>query len=308
MISADDAAYPVLGYSFDQQNDEPDMPPEFLAWMKQYKNQLLEIKKGNLKATAKISHLWHDYLEYDPAHALKRYGQKGILPLLSSRWGQGVYYNAMCPEDLGGNGGHAWAGCVAIAMAQVMYYFGYPETGEGSHGYESDYGYEFADFGNTHYKWNEMVNSIYNLENPAIAELVYHVGVSLEMNYGVTGSGSNTYDTRDALKNFFRYSNDAAYIIRSNQTSSFKDSVIKCLDQKWPLIYRGGDITASHSFVCDGYQDSTFFHFNWGWNGSWNGYFYIDNLNPAGYNLTYGQAARYQYSSKRKLSCLLQWL
>ncbi len=291
IISGDDIAFPVVGYSFDQQNIEQGKSPEFLTWMEQYEKQLLEIKTRNLKATPEISKVWQYYVDDDPAKFKTEKKGKGILPLLISLWGQGAYYNAMCPADPEGSGGHALAGCVAIAMAQVMYYYRYPETGDSSHGYECDYGYEFADFENTHYKWDEMVNSIYNLENNAIAELIYHVGVSLEMNYGTTGSGSNTYDTPDALKNFFRYSNDASYIMRSNQTISFKDSLINDLDQKRPLIYRGGDIMASHSFVCDGYQDSTFFHFNWGWNGSWNGYFYIDNLNPAGYNLTYGQAA-----------------
>ncbi|RLD52661.1 MAG: hypothetical protein DRJ05_17245 [Bacteroidetes bacterium] len=80
------------------------------------------------------------------------------------------------------------------------------------------------------------------------------------------------------------------YIKRVELGGSFKDSVIKCLDQKIPLIYRGGDF-GSHSFVCDGYQDSTFFHFNWGWRGKRNGYYYIDNLNPGGHDFTYDQCA-----------------
>ena len=150
-------------------------------------------------------------------------------------------------------------------MAQVLYYFRYPEFGEGSHGYESDYGYGFADFGNTNYKWNEMVNAIYNMPNPAIAELIYHVGVSVEMNYGTYSSSANVWDTRDAMVNYFRYGDDAVFLGMVDLGEPFNDSLIACFDKQIPLIYRGGDIMMSHAFVCDGYQDTSFFHFNWGW-------------------------------------------
>ena len=66
----------------------------------------------------------------------------------------------MCPEDFEGPGGNVYAGCVAISMAQVMYYWGYPEWGYGSHGYNpgGGYGYQSADFGNTF--WSERCSEI----------------------------------------------------------------------------------------------------------------------------------------------------
>ncbi|OQX78997.1 MAG: hypothetical protein B6D61_04310 [Bacteroidetes bacterium 4484_249] len=277
IVSAEDASFPVLGYSFENNIINAEPSPAYDSWMSFYTKQIIEIKKNNIK-----------YKESSVFSKTKEL--KGVEPLLLSNWSQGYYYNAMCPVDPEGTGGHAISGCVAIAMAQVMYYFRYPEFGEGSHGYESDYGYEFADFENTNYKWDEMVNRIFGAHNPAIAELIYHVGVSVEMNYGPNSSGADTYDTPDALRNYFRYNENVQYIARADTNVSFEDSLIMCLDRNIPLIYRGGGLIASHSFVCDGYQDSTFFHFNWGWGGWRNGYYNINNLNP-GYDFTFNQCA-----------------
>ncbi len=291
IISADDSVFPVLGYSFEENFTNETFPDAFSSWMDHYSEQISKARLRNLSPTPQISKVWNNYLEFNPEQFQKSSDQKGVAPLLTSNWSQSYYYNIMCPNDPESYGGHTPAGCVAIAMAQLMFYFRYPDFGEGSHGYESDYGYEFADFANTNYKWNEMVNAIYNMSNPAIAELVYHVGVSVEMNYGTNSSSANTWDTQYALMNYFRYNENAQYISRFDTNVSFKDSLIKCLDQKIPLIYKGGNFMESHSFVCDGYQDSSFFHFNWGWNGMYNGFFHIDTLNPNVWDFTFNQAA-----------------
>ncbi|MEZ5146761.1 MAG: C10 family peptidase [Bacteroidales bacterium] len=160
--------------------------------------------------------------------------------------------------DPDGPGGHALVGCVGIAISQVIYYR-YPETGNGSHGYNSDYGYEFADFGNTTYHWNNMVNSIYGMANPDIAELIYHVGVSVEMDYGSSGSGANTQDGVDALVDYFRYSPDASYLPRFDVPDTFKDSLTLNLDQNRPCVFRGGGFSSSIHLWRDGYHDSLLF-------------------------------------------------
>lgn len=291
LLAADDNVFPVLGYSFESNYLNTELPPAFSNWLYYYKNQLLEAKQKGSQATVFIKTVWNKYLEFDPYTYSKSTTQKGISPLLNCSWGQKYWYNAYCPVDPNGYGGHAIAGCVATAMTQVMYYFRFPEMGEGSFEYESDYGNEFADFGNTTYKWYEMVNSIYNKANPAIAELTYHAGVSVSMNYGASSSSANVWDTRNALVNYFRYSDDAIFRGVLELGESFSDSLVVCLDKQIPLIYRGGDILMSHAFVCDGYQDSSFFHFNWGWDGQYNGFFNIDTLIPGGYNFTFNQAA-----------------
>jgi len=48
-----------------------------------------------------------------------------------------------------------------------------------------------------------------------------------------------------------------------------------------PILYGGNKPSSAggggHAFVCDGYEDDNYFHFNWGWNGNSDGYFYIDD-------------------------------
>ncbi len=288
LISADDCLFPVLAYSFEERYTENNASPEFSAWMDNYKNQIKSAIRQNPSPIKETSIIWEKYA--GNSFKISPESSKAIAPLTYSKWGQGNYYNASCPTDPAGPGGHAYAGCVGIAISQVMYYYRYPEWGEGSHGYDSDYGYLFVDFENTQYHWNEMVDAIFQNENQAIADLIYHVGVAVEMNFSAAGSGSQTEYAVDALKNYFRYSDDLMYIKRIELGDAFKDSVFKYLDQKIPLIYRGGDIP-SHSFVCDGYQDSSFLHFNWGWYGNLNGYYYIDNLQPAGIDFTFDQGA-----------------
>jgi hypothetical protein len=196
-----------------------------------------------------------------------------------------------CPADTAGPAGHTLVGCVAISMAQVMYYFRYPESGVGNHSYHlSKYGMISADFGNAHYNWDEMVNYTYFFQNPEIAELVFHCGVSVEMSYSPIGSGAYTIDCVDALTTYFKYSENAKYITRADTNIRYVDSLISSLDQGLPVIYTGGSF-GGHAFVCDGYNDAGFFHFNFGWGGIADGYYHLEAIVPSGINLTTAQAA-----------------
>ncbi len=184
----------------------------------------------------------------------------------------------MCPEDPEGPGGHAYAGCVATAMSQIMYYWRYPETGQGSHGYYSDYGWLEANFSETEYDWEAMQN-VSDAKNPwAIGLLQYHAGVSVDMGYGPNGSGAWGSDARNSLVNYFRYP-DAHYMSRDDyNTTEWKEMIIEELDSNRPIAYYGYSESAGHAFVCDGYQDD-FYHFNFGWGGASNGYYALNDIN-----------------------------
>ncbi|MCD4697663.1 MAG: C10 family peptidase, partial [Bacteroidales bacterium] len=292
IIAADDRCYPVIGYSFEKQVYLETGPPSFESWMEEVKKQVGFVKKNKIAATNRINSEWQKYLTYKPLNKLTSKPLTGIEPLIQSKWGQRVYYNSMCPIDPDGPGGHAIAGCVPIALAQVMFYFRHPETGTGEYTYyDNNYGTISANFGETTYHWDEMVNAIHLQGNPALAQLIFHAGVSIETNYGSGASGASTEDTEDALQNYFNYHDGLQYRSWYDFQDSFKDSLIENLNRNLPLIYRGGDFTSSHSFVCDGYQDTSYFHFNWGWDGGYNGYYLIENLNPGGYDFTFNQGA-----------------
>ncbi|MBE9491673.1 MAG: C10 family peptidase [Bacteroidetes bacterium] len=288
IVSAENTTIPVLGYSFSNLFPHCSLPENIDGWIKSYEQQILYAKSYGLKQHLVIKDYWDRFII--PEHHQELYVSEGDLvqPLLFSSWHQGYPYNLHCPD---GPGGQAYAGCVAIAMAQVMYYYRYPENGQGSHSYESTtYGTISADFQNTTYRWNEMVNCIYHYNNDALAELVFHCGVSVDMNYSVNGSGAYTQDCADALIDYFKYSSNIQYIMKTNPSINFTDSLKHSLDKGYPILYRGGSFPG-HSFVCDGYQGDDYFHFNFGWGGSWDGYFYIDNITPGGINLSSQQAA-----------------
>ena len=211
--------------------------------------------------------------------------------LLISIWNQGAPYNYLCPADPTGPGGHVYAGCVATAMAQIMYYWRYPEHGTGSHGYTwNPYGYLFADFGNTTYKWDEMVNSI-NSQNFGMAQLQLQLGISADMMYSGSGSGAYSEDAAEALRNNFGYDQSLEIVYRDNYPyEAWKTLLRSQIDLSQPMYYHGYG-SGGHAFNVDGYQDTLYFHFNWGWGGSYNGFYHLNNLNPGGSNFNNDQAA-----------------
>ncbi len=135
-----------------------------------------------------------------------------------------------------------------------------------------------------------------NGHDSTVAELLYHCGVSVDMNYSPSGSGASTDKVMNSLISYFKYSGSAARILKSEYTSSNWENVLKNeLDASRPIYYVGYDTSQvwGHAFVCDGYQGSgdNHFHFNWGWNGNYNGYFYVSSLSPGSNNLSANEEA-----------------
>ncbi len=289
IVAADDAVYPVLAYSYEKKYSTKNISPEFSSWMSTYEDQIVHIRKNNIKAGPNISEAWKTYTtDFDPTACLKS-STKSVAPLLTSTWNQGTYYNYLCPEDTAGTDGHVYTGCVATAMAQVMYYYRYPAVGNGTHSYYSSYGNLSADFGATIYNWYEMQNDTWGKYNYSMALLQLHCGIAIDMDYSPDGSGAYMWDDVEAMKAHFGYSSSTELIYKDDHPTDWENLLRIELDNKRPIQYAGyGE--GGHAFVCDGYQGTDFFHFNWGWGGAYDGYFYVDNLNP-GYTFNYGQQA-----------------
>ena len=226
--------------------------------------------------------------------------------MITTTWNQSPYYNNRCPYD-NNYAEKTVTGCVATATAQVMKYWGHPSTGRGSHSYSSNYGVLSANFGATTYNWSAMPTSLNSYSSSsqinAVATLMYHVGVAMEMDYGVSatgGSGAFTTSRGDvnypsaenALVNYFKYSSSLYGVSKENFTDSQWKTMLKTeLNASRPIIYSGRDESGGHCFVCDGFNNSDQFHFNWGWGGYCDGYYAVGALNPApggtGGNATY---------------------
>ncbi|MCF6357704.1 MAG: C10 family peptidase, partial [Draconibacterium sp.] len=278
IVSGDDNVSPILGYSTEGYIDNSNLPPNFIAWIEDYKTQIESVVKNKIIATDEINTKWEilrDGLQ------LKSYTEvSSVDPLISANWGQATGWNEYCPSDVDGPGGHALVGCVAVAMGQILNKWGHPIQGIGSHSYtHPDYGTISADFGNTIYNWSSMSDNTAD-QNSAI--LLYHCGVAVNMDYGAASSGAYSYLARNAIINYFNYSTDAEYIYKSNYSvTAWKDILVNELNNNRPVYYSGRNDSSGHAFVCDGYQNSDYFHFNWGWDGYQNGYFYLDDLTPS---------------------------
>jgi hypothetical protein len=292
IISAEDNVFPILGYSFEgSYTDQPGFEAtNFNYWMDNYTDQIVYSRENSLKADEFISASWNELLE--PTQIKKDFDS--VDPLLTTLWDQGTYYNQLCPSDNSGPGGHVWAGCVATAMGQVMKYHDHPAQGTGSHSYNAaGYGNQSANFGATTYNWSSMPNQI-NSNNTAIATLLYHLGVSVDMQYSPSGSGAFSSDARDALVEYFSYSENAQLLPKNSfPIETFVNKIKNELDLNRPVYYSGSGSGGGHAFVCDGYQGDDYFHFNWGWSGYGNGYFYLNNLNPGGSQFNQGQSAMF---------------
>ena len=104
-------------------------------------------------------------------------------------------------------------------MSQIMKYWDYPVHGNGSHTYDAGgwwgpyYPNLSANFGATTYDWKNMPIWINNgspqVEIEAIATLMYHCGVAVNMGFAYNGSGANSEDVPYAIEQYFSYSSQA---------------------------------------------------------------------------------------------------
>ena len=280
IVSAEDAFVPVIGYSYKGFYPKAaDGLTNYGSYMENYIDQITFIRDNNITADREVSDAWEHFLTENISQLLTITDDKDVTPLVLSMWNQDSPYNIMCPADAAGPGGHVYAGCVATCMSQVMHYWRYPFQGEGQHSYYcSGYGTQTANFGQTEYDWDGMMNEI-DASNPyPIGEIQYHCGVSVDMQYSPSGSGAISADVDNAVRNYFRYDN-AQFLEKSNfSTSQWVALLQNELDLCRPLYYSGRTTTSGHAFVCDGYQ-GTDFHFNFGWSGYGNGYYSLYNVN-----------------------------
>lgn len=280
IVSADDVLPTVLGYSFDSFYSEEEALDSYRNFMQSYADAILYIRENKIQQTAEVNQQWNYYLKSTPEVLINTNKEKSVDPLLDCKWNQDSPYNTLCPEDAGGPGGHAFSGCVATAMAQVMYYWRHPMQGSGSHSYNYyPYGNLSADFGSTYYNWEGMINSIDNGNVYPNAELQYHCGVAVDMMYGAGGSGAYSWDVPYAMENYFGYSTDCYFASKSDFNNTVWENMLKeNIDNGWPIYYSGYSNAGGHAFVCNGYQDN-YFHFNFGWGGSSNGFYTLLDVN-----------------------------
>jgi len=296
IVAADDIARPILGYSTSNGISDNHLSANLRGWLNHYSGEIQSARAAGYMGNDETDSEWHNLLFN--IYPKSGNGRKVVTPLLQTQWSQSDPYNSLCPYD---NNGHtntrSVTGCGATALAQVLKYWNWPLKGVGSKTYTCS---TLSDNAPTHtisanfdttYYWNRMpaggtitpTNTWAYAQKAAVALLMFHCGVSLEMGYRWNESSAYSSAYANALKNHFVYSNSMSLKYKSSYTETNWSTLVKDeLDAKRPLLYCGWseDGSGGHAFVCDGYDASGKFHFNWGWSSAGDGYYPLSGLLP----------------------------
>jgi len=245
IVTADDAARPIIAYSDEGSFVIPTSNNNVSYWLGLYKKQVIAIRTHNIAATSGITDEWTSYTA-NTKRATHNATPIVVNPLVKSTWDQPSPYNAMCP-------GGSVTGCVATAMAQIMKYWSYPSVGIGSTcyydeepNYSENYGELCATFDTSHYVWSAMPSSVGRANNE-VAKLMYDCGVSVNMDYTPTGSGAEVIgyapSAYSSYTTYFGYDastiNEAIY--NTSQASSFISLLQNELNNRRPVQFQGTD-------------------------------------------------------------------
>ncbi|MDO4691266.1 MAG: C10 family peptidase [Porphyromonadaceae bacterium] len=281
IISGDDRTAPVLGYGSSGELDPKKLPEPLARLLAMHTERLEKMRGAMLIPGVPI-----------PIPKPNPKAIKG--PLLRSLWNQSAPFNDQAPL-IGSQ--RAVTGCVATAMAQLMYYHKWPIRGLGSHSYRHSTGTLSVNFAESVYDWEHMLDE-YAYDDPlgdpkrrkplwndvqarAVAKLMLDAGIAISTGYNLSdsGSGSNVGEAERALAKYFGYRTKTVY---RNYTPSHKvlAAIKQELDRDNPILMVGSQKTSGHAWVLDGYDENGYLHVNWGWGGLSNGYFALSFMSP----------------------------
>ncbi len=314
IVAANDAVTPVLAYSETGHFRTDNLPVNVKSWMGKYNKFIEKIEADGVEASEEATEQWKN-LRKAP-----RAVQATVVvgPLIKTTWDQDSPYWNLCPGS-GSSKAYTGCVATAMAQVMNYWQWPVQGTGSHEYqpldpnsttGAKSKrYGKQSANFGATTYDWANMTNSYSSsstsAQKTAVATLMFHCGVATEMMYGnYDDGGSGTYTVnygdwtdpacaQNAFVTYFKYKKSGltGYMRDGDEyggTTYYQKwsdddwtAMIKAeLDKKHPIMYGGAGSGGGHSFICDGYNDADYFHFNWGWSGENDGYFKLSSLKP----------------------------
>ena len=276
IVSADDRCADILGYStvgsVPERGDS--LPPGLRGWLEacNHELQLLDDQPDNAASRMTTGQRRSVSAAKTP-----------VSPLLTCRWNQGAPYNAQCPLD---GSVHSVTGCVATAMAQVLYYHRMENSRElGATEAYTESGKTVEALPATTLDWSLLIDDYSDTytetQQQAVATLMQYAGAAVKMDYSASLSTALAKDIPAAFCSCFGYDADVAVAHRNDYTyDDWVDLVYGELATNGPVLYTGQSAGGGHAFVVDGYEEDDFFHVNWGWGGTADGYFKLSVMNP----------------------------
>ena len=289
IVSGDDRTTEILGYSKTGNLDMDQLPENLKWWLDGYVRQIEALgtsAKPVQKAKTRGADSW-----------------EAIEPLIQTKWNQGTPYNLMCPDTKGrdwrddgfatdnngvySTGNICVTGCVATAMAQMFYYWKYPEACPALDGYVTwTHKWSMKALPEIKIDWDAMEKS-YNRNDTgesatAVATLMRYCGQAVDMNY--TSDASEASVNPSVLINVFGYSKNIRRLYRNTySTKQWEEIIYAELTAQRPVFYSGQAEDGGHQFIVDGYDGNGLFHMNWGW-GSMHAdeYFVLSLADPFG--------------------------
>jgi hypothetical protein len=276
IVSADDAARTILGYSDSYDFEFENMPPNLQWWLGQMNREVEFIRSSGVYAVSSSATKGTPVKLYETA-----------------KWNQYAPYNQECPViSTNGKSSNAVTGCGPTAMAIVMRYRKYPNSGVGQtpQYVTGSYKVTVPSRNLGHYDWEQMPmtysSSWTSQQKSAVARLMADIGASARVDYGLSspydgGTVIMNDDVVPALTGYFSYDKSAMMAMRTHYSDKeWYDLVKQELDMNGPLLYSGQADEGGHLFVLDGYDSEDYFHVNWGWGGQSDGYYALSAMNP----------------------------
>jgi len=295
VISNEEAAEPILGYGIGSVFSPGQVPPGLQSLLDGYKNEILSIRKSGIKPTIELAEKWIRYSSKDFArNRLKSYTPGNVL--LETSWGQDGGYKQKCPEYPNTNQ-HCLVGCGGVALGQILYYWGCRVFPDDTISYLPE---NFQDsvkvwFYNQRYNWAAMSR---NSSDTVNARLLFHSAASVSSNFGLNYTSSIIYAAVWAFRNYWGF-NCSNADEKNDYNQNPNDWILllkESLDEGYPVYYTAekDNDSIAHAWVVDGYNSNNEFHCNWGWAGSYNGWFTLGSLNTLNGNYNTDQRAIFE--------------
>ena len=273
IVSGNDRAERVLGYSTTGSFRADALPDNLREWLQGYCDQMCALDASDTVSPASLQHV-------APT-------TRPVQPMVQSHWGQYEPFNNLCPAVP--SGGHALSGCVAMAMAMVMRYYEYPSATLASIPVYVNESMGVSPLmqpsvpAGTSFDWSSMLDNYRGGEEAreqlAVATLSRVCGLSVHTNYGASLSTAEMERVPTALASYFGYDGGMLYKKRTFfSNNEWMQMLYAELAAGRPVIYKGDTKSASHAFIIDGCDGDDFFHVNWGFGDGTDGYFRLDAL------------------------------